>query len=106
MPCEIKIRSVESELIKKVCRHRRRCEVYVSQFQRFGFSGARLLLIYFARKPEGIPYLLRVDDLAKARKEHEAIDTLRDYVADARLAENDIFCASDSEREGMGGAAL
>jgi hypothetical protein len=95
---------LESKLLKKVCRRRDSRNVYVSVFPRFGFSGARLLLVYFKKRPAGLPFLLKIARLKKAEDEHTATKVLASDVADANFAEDCVFSASDSK--GKWGALL
>jgi hypothetical protein len=67
---------LESKLLTKVCRRRKRYDIYVRPFPRFGFSGARLLLVYFKNRPAGLPFLLKVAPLRKAISEHAATKVL------------------------------
>lgn len=109
MPSALKIRSdfsdgLESKLLKKVCRRRDCHNVYVSFFPRFGFSGARLLLVYFKKRPAGLPFLLKIARLKKAEDEHAATRVLASDVEDANFAEDCVFSASDTK--GKWGALL
>jgi hypothetical protein len=104
MPPHIRIRSdfsdgLESKLLRKVC-HRRGCrDVYVGYFRRFGFSGARLLLVYFKKQPGGLPFLLKVAEFKKAKDEHIATKILESDVQDARFAVDCVFSAVDSKEK-------
>jgi serine/threonine protein kinase len=109
MPTSLVIRSdfsdgLESKLLRKICRRRKCKNVYVSPFRRFGLSGARLLLVYFKKKPAGLPFLLKIGALKKIGDEHAATQVLASDVEDANFAEDHIFSASDGE--GKWGALL
>jgi hypothetical protein len=109
MARQIRIRSdfsdgLESKLLRKVCRRRKCTNVYVTDFMRFGFSGARLLLLYFKKQPAGLPFLLKVAKLKKAKHEHAATKVLASDVEDATFAEDCVFQATDSR--GKWGALL
>lgn len=104
MPSALKIRSdfsdgLESKLLKKVCLRRNCLNVYVTAFGRFGFSGARLLLVYFKKRPAGLPFLLKIAKLKKAEDEHAATKVLASDVEDANFAEDCVFSASDGDRK-------
>ena len=87
---------LEKHLIRKVCRDRNRCYVYVGHFARFGLSGARLLLLYFSRRPDSLPFLLKVAKFEKAERELKATALLKDDVQDANsAAQSSLFSATD-----------
>src|SRR5882724_499823 len=91
MAFKIKIRSdfpspLQTRLLRQVCRHRDRHEVYVSHFNRFGLSGARLLLIYFSDEPDSLPFLLKISRFEKAESEYNSTKVLESYVQDAGFA--------------------
>jgi hypothetical protein len=109
MAGKIKIRSnfsdgLESKLLKKVCLRRQSRNVYVTNFPRFGFSGAQLLLLYFKKKPRGLPFLLKIGQLKKVEDEHAATKFLESDLEDANFAEDCVFRATDSN--GSWGALL
>ncbi len=82
---------VEKDLLKQICRGRGRKTIHVSQFPRFGFSGAKLLLVYFDKNPQGVPFLAKVAEIADIQQEFQAVDSIRDLVADCSLEENKPF---------------
>jgi Ternary complex associated domain 9 len=94
---------LEKELLEKIC-NRRGCDrVYVRHFDRFGLSKARLLLIHFNKRPIGVPFLLKVARLRKAKAEYKATTVLANHVQDARFAENRLFEACDPDGTKWGG---
>ncbi len=88
---------VDTRILEQICRVRDDNQVCLRRFQRFGFSGARLLLVYFARKPEGIPYLLKIADLDKVKEEHKGIRSMTNFVKDARVEHDRVFEAALSD---------
>jgi hypothetical protein len=70
--------------------------------QRFGKSGAQLLLLYFTEQPNSLPHVLKVGVLEKVRREFEAFKSVRDFVADATLVYQEVFEAKDSKGEEWG----
>jgi|SRR5882724_1234541 len=107
MAFKIKIRSdfpspLQTRLLRQVCRHRDRHEVYVSHFNRFGLSGARLLLIYFSDEPDSLPFLLKISRFEKAESEYNSTKVLESYVQDAGFAARRIFSANDSSGKKWG----
>lgn len=86
---------VETDLIKQVCRHRGRPQIYVSPFPRFGLSGAKLLLLYFNLEPQGLPFLIKIAGVQDIKREFAAVDRMRDFVQDCRLAEQKIFYSKE-----------
>ena len=85
---------VEKNLITQICDDQGKKWAHVGQFQRFGFSGARLLLIYFARKPDGVPYLVKIAEHDDAVREFNAMKALSDLVVDAVLPARRVFPAT------------
>jgi hypothetical protein len=82
---------IVSDLIRKICKIRKRKNIFVTQFSRFGYSGAKLYLIYLERRPLGIPYLIKIAKYDDIEKEHLAIDQLKDHILDCRLEVHDII---------------
>lgn len=71
-------------------------------FTRFGFSGARLHLIYFNDKPTGVPYLLKVSKLGKVKGELKGARILRSDVEDANNVEDYVVSATDGPGQRWG----
>jgi len=100
MAPQIRIRSdfpnaVDKQLIEQVCGHRGCRHAYVKPFDRFGFSGAHLLLVYFNAEPIGVPYLLKIARFGKAQREHKGTRVLKSDVDDANSVEDHLFSAID-----------
>jgi hypothetical protein len=99
---------VEAKLLQDICRVRKANSVFIRQFARFGFSGAKLLLAYFGERPFGTPFLVKIAELKETQDEFDATASLQNLVQDASLAENRVFKANgnDSEDPGQWGALL
>ena len=82
---------LQKRLIKQVAKRKKINQVYVGQFNRFGYSGASLLIIYFSDRPDGKPYLLKVTPFEKAEEEFDAISRFRYRIPDAQLEEWHLF---------------
>lgn len=72
-------------IIRKICKADGKTQAYVTDFQRFGKSGAKLFLLYFARRPEGLPYVLKITTKKAAAKEFGALKSLYETVRDCHL---------------------
>lgn len=81
----------EIGLLKEICRERQRDVLFATPFQRFGFSGAKLLLVYFGARPQGLPYLVKISNVGDVKKEFKSVGRMRDLVEDCRLEEHKIF---------------
>ena len=86
---------IETDLIRQICICRKRHSINVSMFPRFGFSGAKILLVYFSSNPEGLPFLIKIAQSKAIEEEFAAVEIMRDYVEDCRLEEHKIFKAND-----------
>jgi len=87
---------VDEALLRKICAPPRKARyVFLSQFPRYGFSGAKLLLTYFSAKPVGLPYLIKIAPYSKAREEHRAIRKMHNWVRDCRLEDDRLFRKGD-----------
>lgn len=107
MASSVKIRSdypasTEKQLIEEVCQRRRCKRAFVKPFARFGFSGARLHLIYFNDRPIGVPYLLKVSKLGKVKGELRGARILRSDVEDANNVDDYVFSATDGSGQRWG----
>ena len=91
--------SVQKGIIRQICEKRDCKNAFVSPFKRYGYSGAILLLLFFNKKANGLPYLLKVDIKEDIQKEYVAIKTMRDYVTDSRLEIDEEF--SHNGRAGL-----
>jgi len=99
---------IEESIIRQICAQREQSTgleisaAYVSRFQRFGKSGARLLLLFFSSKPEGLPFLVKIcqneGKKLDAKKELDAVLSMANLVGDCDLPEKDLF-----EHKGWGG---
>lgn len=85
---------IESEILSQICNQEPSEHLWISQFQRFGFSGAKLILIYFNEQAAGVPYLVKITTLDKITREKEAINHLRHVIEDCRVHFDRIFQAN------------
>ncbi len=75
----------ETDLIKQISESYGRDRIHVSQLLRFGFSGAKLILAFFSKKPEGIPYIIKTANEEDITNEFDAIESMKDLCADCKL---------------------
>lgn len=85
----------ESELLKQICGARSSRHVYVKMFKRYGFSGSKLLLVFFFSTQKGVPYLIKIGRLNDINKEYEAVKSMKNLVSDCNLEEDRIFQYDD-----------
>jgi hypothetical protein len=85
-------------IIEDICVAESKPHSYVTPFQRFGKSGAKLLLLYFADRPIGLPYILKIAKTDTAQTEFSAIECLYETVRDCHLR-----CYRLFEKDGWGG---
>ena len=81
----------EKDILIQVCERRKGNVVYVSQLARFGYSGAKLLLIYFNNAPLGVPFILKVALTKDIEREYNAVVQMRNWVQDCDLADDHIY---------------
>jgi hypothetical protein len=66
-------------LLFEICKKEKKKEVHVAPFNRFGFSGSNLYLIFFSKEKKSIPHLLKTNnDKEKAKIEAKAMDGLKE----------------------------
>src|SRR5262245_1739132 len=71
-----RFRAWDQELLEKLCLRRGYQVVSVSMLPRFGFSGARLFIVNFTER--GLPEILKVAPIDKAREEFDALHSMRE----------------------------
>lgn len=85
----------EVQLLHDICEARKKHCVHVSAFKRFGFSGARLLLVHFSDEAAGLPYLLKISRYSDIVEEFDAIQSMGNLVRDCTLVVNTVFQCND-----------
>jgi len=74
-------------------------EVYISSFARYGFSGAKQLLAYRAKKkrPVDAPYIIKVAKLENIQKEYRATIDVKPNFRDSNMLHGKIFSSRDRD---------
>jgi hypothetical protein len=86
---------VDKDLLTQICRWHRSKDVYVRLFPRFGFSGSKLLLVFFYPEPKGLPYLIKIGKIESMKEEFKAVESMKDLVSDCKLEESHLFESGD-----------
>ena len=76
---------IEKNLFTRICKHQTKKHIYLSQFTRYGFSGAQLHIAYFSDKKNsraGLPFIIKIGNEDKIKKEVAAIQLLNSCVDD------------------------
>ncbi len=79
----------DKQLLIKICKKREANNIHISQFKRFGFSGAKLLLAYFNKYASGLPFLVKVAQKNDIQSEYQAINSMKNHVRDCSLLASD-----------------
>ncbi len=90
----------ESELITKICLHKdiNNKEAHISAFKRFGFSGAKIILLHYGKHPGiGWPDIVKKSRYTEIKKEFDAIEALRNKFKDLKLVTNELFVTDNEE---------
>lgn len=70
-----------TKLSHKFCNERK--IVWLKPLERFGYSGSKLYLIFFGGKENGRPYVIKINDKDKIKREVSASRTVRHYFENA-----------------------